>query len=416
MATPVLMPKQGNSVESCLIVSWKKQKGDLVSAGEVLCEIETDKAVMDVESTASGVLLETLFAEGDDVPVQTVIAVVGAYGEDISGFLPQDNNRQADEQGNGEDSNMVNQGPSSSQLAAQSSPIVTTAQEFVGISPRAKNLASEKGVSVAALRGTGPNGRILERDVIAALAPRPVQASPISYLLSSTCSEAIPLQGVRKRIAERMLQSLQSTAQLTLNSWADARELQETRALIKKHAETFGLPNITLNDLIHFAVARVLLGFPELNSTFEKDTIYQHKAVHLGFAVDTPRGLMVPVIKNAHAQKLPALATAARDLARQAQEARINPDDLQGGTFTVSNLGSFGIESFTPVLNLPQVAILGVGAITLKAIQTETGIEHIPHISLSLTINHQVIDGAPAARFLQSLSQHVASISSLLIS
>jgi pyruvate dehydrogenase E2 component (dihydrolipoamide acetyltransferase) len=287
------------------------------------------------------------------------------------------------------------------------------------ISPRAKRLASEKGIAATELQGTGPGGRILERDIIAALslqplAPDPRNPKPETYS-ANTEVEIIPLQGIRKRIAERMLASLQTTAQLTLNAYADARELQETRAIIKKNAEKFALPNITINDLFHFAVSRTLMDFPELNSTFEKDTIYQHKNVHLGFAVDTPRGLMVPVIKHAQTQKLPALAKKAKELVTQAQEARIKPDDLQGGTFTVSNLGNYGIESFTPVLNPPQVAILGIGAIALKAVQVETTIEHIPHLSLSLTINHQIIDGAPAAKFLQALSSNIASISSLLI-
>jgi pyruvate dehydrogenase E2 component (dihydrolipoamide acetyltransferase) len=212
-----------------------------------------------------------------------------------------------------------------------------------------------------------------------------------------------------------MLQSLQTTAQLTLNSWADARELLETRSIIKKNAEKFNFPNITINDLVLFAVSRTLLQHPDLNATFENDTIYKHYSVNLGFAVDTPKGLLVPVIKNAHQLRLPALALAAKQLASDAQEAKITPDALQGGTFTVSNLGSFGIEHFTPVLNPPQVAILGVGTITPKAVLKDEETQTSPHIALSLTVNHQVVDGAPAAKFLQTLSQNLASISSLLI-
>jgi pyruvate dehydrogenase E2 component (dihydrolipoamide acetyltransferase) len=408
------MPKQGNSVESCLIVSWKKQKGEVVRGGEVLCEVETDKAVIEVESTASGVLLETFYAEGADVPVQTVIAVVGNPGESVVEFIPNEISRGA-----GEQSVATSQAITSAPVIEQALSVGPVSfQEFVGISPRAKTLATEKGLAIAELQGTGPSGRILERDIIAALSLRPLAPDPYNLKLETDLnsnSVAIPLQGVRKRIAERMLQSLQTTAQLTLNAYADARELQETRAVIKKNAEKFALPNITINDLIHFAVSRTLVDFPELNATFEHDTIYQHKHVHLGFAVDTPRGLMVPVIRHAQSQKLPLLSIKAKELATQAQEARIKPDDLQGGTFTVSNLGNFGIESFTPVLNPPQVAILGVGAITLKAVQIENSIEHIPHLSLSLTINHQIIDGAPAAKFLQALSSNIANIGGLLI-
>jgi pyruvate dehydrogenase E2 component (dihydrolipoamide acetyltransferase) len=415
MATPILMPKQGNSVESCLIVAWKKQKGDVVKTGDVLCEVETDKAVMEVESTASGVLLETFFNEGDDVPVQTTIAVVGNSGEDITSLASTGAVSPANE------ATSVVPKPEA-QTPVASTPVVTLAStasnDFVGISPRAKRLANEKSVAVAELQGTGPGGRVLERDIIAALtispAP-PLSPSSSTSALQTNDIEAIPLQGVRKRIAERMLASLQTTAQLTLNAWADARELLETRSVIKKNAEKFGFPNITINDLVMFAVSRTLLHYPELNTTFENETIYKHKNVHLGFAVDTPRGLLVPVIKNAQQLRLPALALAAKQLASEAQESRIAPDALQGGTFTVSNLGSFGIEHFTPVLNPPQVAILGVGTITPKSILKDDEMQTYPHIALSLTVNHQIIDGAPAAKFLQILSQNLAYIGSLLI-
>jgi pyruvate dehydrogenase E2 component (dihydrolipoamide acetyltransferase) len=416
MATSILMPKQGNSVESCLIVAWKKQKGDTVNVGEILCEVETDKAVMDVESTVSGVLLETFFTEGADVPVQTVIAVVGNPGEDAAGFAPSmsiggqvsGNGRGAEEQGS-RGGNLP-----SPRLLVPSSPAPS-----LSVSPRAKRLATEKGVALADLQGTGPSGRVIERDVFKALTFSPSPSLPLSLSNVSERSkndvEAIALQGVRKRIAERMLASLQTTAQLTLNVWADARELLETRVIIKKNADKFGFPNITINDLILFAISRTLLQHLDLNATFENEITYRHKNVHLGFVVDTPRGLLVPVIKNANQLKLSELATVAKQLASDAQESRSAPDALQGGTFTVSNLRSFGIEHFTPVLNPPQVAILGVGTIIAKSILKDDELQTYPHIALSLTVNHQVIDGAPAAKFLQILSQNLASISSLLI-
>jgi pyruvate dehydrogenase E2 component (dihydrolipoamide acetyltransferase) len=217
MATPILMPKQGNSVESCLIVAWKKQKGDSVDVGEVLCEVETDKAVMDVESTASGILLETFFSEGADVPVQTVIAVVGNAGESVAEFLPNEMSR-------GENTSVTTQSLTSPQPIGSLSTLTTlSSRDFVGISPRAKKLAMEKGVAVAELQGTGPSGRILERDIISALASSRVDAEQKQASITQSY-EAIPLQAVRKRIAERMLASLQTTAQLTLNAWADARD------------------------------------------------------------------------------------------------------------------------------------------------------------------------------------------------
>jgi pyruvate dehydrogenase E2 component (dihydrolipoamide acetyltransferase) len=268
----------------------------------------------------------------------------------------------------------------------------------------------------------------------AVAAPTPVlpvpAASPVDEITT------IAVKGVRKIIAERMLASLQTTAQLTLNSSADARTLQSLRKRFKESPEMWGLRGVTINDLVLFAVAHSLPQHPDLNALFADSTISQYKRVHLGVAVDTPRGLLVPVVRNADTLTLKQLAAEAKRLAAGAQIGKLNPDELSGGTFTVTNLGSFGVESFTPVLNPPQVAILGVSGISLKAVEAkakaeakaeakteakteakaeaETSVEFVPHIGLSLTINHQVVDGAPAARFLQTLAQAIAQIDLLL--
>jgi pyruvate dehydrogenase E2 component (dihydrolipoamide acetyltransferase) len=219
---------------------------------------------------------------------------------------------------------------------------------------------------------------------------------------------------VRKIIAGRMLASLQTTAQLTMNASADARALQALRKRLKESDEALGLRGITINDLVLFAVARALLLHPDLNALFAENTISRYRRVHLGFAVDTPRGLIVPVIRNADSLSLRALAGEAKRLAAAALDNKSAPDDLAGGTFTVTNLGGFGVESFTPVLNPPQVGILGVGNIALRPVQGAGGVEFIPHLGLSLTINHQVVDGAPGARFLQTVAGHIANIDLLL--
>jgi pyruvate dehydrogenase E2 component (dihydrolipoamide acetyltransferase) len=224
----------------------------------------------------------------------------------------------------------------------------------------------------------------------------------------------IPVKGTRKIIAARMLESLTTTAQLTLNASADARALQAYRKRLKESDEALGVRNVTINDLVMLAVARTLRTFPDINALFDGETITQHKRVHLGFAVDTPRGLLVPVIRDAQMRSLKALADDSRRLAAACQAGKALPDDLTGGTFTVTNLGAFGIESFTPVLNPPQVAILGVGNITLKPVEVDEAVQFIPHIGLSLTINHQVVDGAPGARFLQAVSRNLAQIDLLL--
>ncbi|HEY9593044.1 MAG TPA: 2-oxo acid dehydrogenase subunit E2, partial [Spirochaetia bacterium] len=216
-------------------------------------------------------------------------------------------------------------------------------------------------------------------------------------------------------IAERMLASLQGTAQLTMNTGADARALQELRRKFKESPEELGLRDVTINDMVLFAVSRALTQHPDVNATFTEGTIRQHTAVHLGFAVDTARGLMVPVIRNAHTFSLRDIAREAARLIKGCREGGVKPEELGGGTFTVTNLGAFGITSFTPVLNAPQVGILGVDTITpAPRIAADGSVSFVPHIGLSLTINHQVVDGAPGARFLQTLAGNIAGFDLLL--
>lgn len=458
MATAVVMPKQGNSVESCLIVDWKKNVGDPVAVGDILCEVETDKAVMEVESTHAGTLLARFFGEGDEVPVMVNIAAIGEPGEDVSDLDP--NAAQpapAAEMPVPPPAGALDRAPSSE-------PSIFNPQSSIFISPRARHLAERKSLDPAALPGSGPGGRIIERDVEAALAAQP-KISPVAKAMveeggyvapewgsgpggrimardlvvsdqgqvasgeasaqattheplttSHEAIEVIPVKGVRKVIAQRMLASLQTTAQLTLDGSADARAMLALRKRFKASAEALGLQGITINDLILFAVSRTLLRHPELNAHFDGEAeIRRYANVHLGMAVDTPRGLMVPVIHNADRYSLKALSQEAKRLATACLESRVKPDELAGGTFTVTNLGALGVEHFTPVLNPPEVAILGVGNVNLKPVAGADGdVEFIPHLGLSLTINHQVVDGAPGARFLQDLARGIAEIDLLL--
>jgi pyruvate dehydrogenase E2 component (dihydrolipoamide acetyltransferase) len=211
-----------------------------------------------------------------------------------------------------------------------------------------------------------------------------------------------------------MLESLQTTAQLTLNASADARAILAYRKRLKASAEELGLQNVTINDLVLFAVSRMLPQHPSLNARFADNEIAQYKNVHLGVAVDTPRGLVVPVVRRANTLSLKQIAQEAKRLATACLDGTAKPDEITGGTFTVTNLGAFGVESFTPVLNPPEVGILGVGNINLKPVEVNGDVEFVPHIGLSLTINHQVVDGAPAARFLKGLSQSLADLELLL--
>jgi len=407
MAIPVIMPKQGQSVESCIIVSWKKHAGDAVKAGDILCEVETDKATFEVESPAEGTLLAIFHEQGADVPVLTPIAAIGKPGESTDAL-----------RGVGAAATAVPVAAASN--AAPSHPSTAPAPSGDGklkASPRAKALAAAKGISLAGLRGTGPGGRIIERDVQAAktVVLPPSLARPTSSSMATGEVREVKVTGIRKLISERMLASLQTTAQLTMHTAADARTLQSMRKKFKESPEQMGLRDVTINDMVLYAVSRVLLQYPDLNTLYTGDTLRLHASVHLGFAVDTPKGLMVPVIRNAHSLSLRDIALEASRLIAGCRGGGITPAEMAGGTFTVTNLGTFGVYGFTPVLNAPQVGILGVGAIVPgPVIAADGAVSFIPQIGLSLTVNHQVVDGAPGARFLQALAADIARFDLLL--
>lgn len=444
MATAVIIPKLGNTVETCILVEWKKAVGDAVQEGEPICDVETDKAVMEVASPATGTLLAHFFQPGDDVPVLTTIGAIGQPGEDVSALRPAAATAAVVETG----------AASAPPMPVQATAPPQSTAPTGAISPRARRLAEREHVDIGALVGSGPHGRIVERDVRAVLAAQP-KLSPVArakvaeggFALPAQGSgpggrvmardlqplptaqppaapevraatedevEVIPVKGVRKVIAERMLASMQTTAQLTLNASVDARSLLDYRRRLKGSAEALGLRGVTINDMLLFAVSRTLPQHPDLNALFDGETISRYRNVHLAVAVDTPRGLVVPVIRHAHRLSLKQISQEAKHLAEAAISGRINPDLLTGGTFTVTNLGGLGIESFTPVLNPPQVAILGVGNVNLKPVEVDGNVQFIPHLGLSLTINHQVVDGAPGARFLQALGQAMADFALLL--
>ena len=407
MASEILMPRQGQSVESCIIIEWKKQEGDPISEGDILCEVETDKATFEVESTATGELLAILHEADADVEVLKPIAIIGENGEDISAWKcssiqpPQELNE------NTPPAITQSQSPQTSTTINHSN-----AAEFIS-SPRARTTATQRGIDITTLTGSGPHGRIIEQDVLAAK-PTPQKTAVFSSGNGEEQTEILA-KGIRKVVAERMLNSLQTTAQLTLNSSVDARSILRFRELCKQpdRQEKFG--KVSINDTVLYAAVKALDAFPELNAHWVGDRSIQYKNIHLGFAVDTPRGLMVPVIKNANTLSLLELSAEAKRLASNCIEGVIDPDDLSGGTFTVTNLGAMGIESFTPVLNTPEVAILGVCAIQPKPIMNGLETEFIPHMGLSLTFDHCAIDGAPAARFIAYLREKISNIELTLL-
>ncbi len=442
MAQAVVMPKPGNNVESCVLVSWKKRIGDQVEAGDALCEIETDKAVMAVDSAFSGLMLALFFEEGAEIPVFTNIAAIGEPGESVEALRPAGapNESSAEPTAPPEpDARESTNGPTSHSSVEYREP---------AISPRARRLADQNLVDVSTLTGSGPQGRIIERDVRAAVERQPVMTplarrmvaqggydappqgtGPRGRIFAADLApgaaqtqpqqeeddyESIPVQGVRRVIAERLLASLQTTAQLSLTRSADAEAMLKYRERLKASDEPLGLQEITLGDLIHFVVSRVLRGHLDLNALFIEGVVRRFNSVNLAFAVDTPRGLMAPVIFAADRLSLIQISTECKRLTAACHQGTIAPAEMSNGTFTVTNLGSLEIESFTPILNPPQVAILGVGGISLKPVKVSGEVQFSKQFSLSLTIDHQAVDGAPAARFLQDLARGLAQIDLLL--
>ncbi len=415
MATPVIMPRQGQSVESCIITKWHKQKGDKVAVGDVLFSYETDKSAFDEEAKVEGTLIDVFFKEGDDVECLLNVCVIGNEGEDTSSFNPGAAVPAPAEETKPE---VKAEAP----VVAAVAP-VTVSQEKSDIlkaSPRAKNLAAKKGLDISLASPTGPNGRIIERDVFALEAsgvtavaeisaePAPVVAAPAGEY------EDVKLPNIRKVISKQMTKSLTEGAQLTLNTSFDATDILAFRAKLKKSGEALGMGNITLNDIVLYAVAKTILNHKDLNANLFGETIRYFNTVNLGVAVDTPRGLMVPVIKGAEKLSLAEISAQAKALANDAKSGSINPDLLNGGSFSVSNLGSLGVESFTPVINPPQTGILGVDNMQTKVKLVDGQPVYYQAMGLSLTFDHRAIDGAPAARFLKDLCTALENFSLLL--
>lgn len=417
------MPKQGQSVESCTIVEWLVAEGDVVDEGQPVCEIETDKAAFEVEAPAAGTVLGIFYPADSDVEVLKVIAAIGEPGEDISAMRPAAEDGEPATQAEPEPS------PEKIEPAAPTEPeTIETPSPGArpNASPRAASLAAMKGLDISRIAGTGPAGRVIERDVMAAKAapvltsPGPVATLPaVDTSISAPAIPGkmteIPMKGVRKLVADRMYASLQGTAQLTHNASADARSVLNYRQICKSAPAEAGIGDVTINDFVLYATIRTLAEFPELNAHRLGDRIVQYADVHLGMAVDTERGLMVPVLHNANSMSLVELSREARRLATACREGGIDPDDLRGGTFTVTNLGALGVESFTPVLNAPEVGILGVCAIQARPVVKGADVEFIPHMGLSLTFDHCAVDGAPAARFLSSLKANIAAFDLTLL-
>lgn len=427
MANFVIMPRQGQSVESCIITAWHKNVGDAVSEGEVLFSYETDKSAFDEKSLFTGTVLHRFAEEGDVVPCLEPVCIIGEAGEDVSALLTGSAEAVPEEKKEEETEKKAD-------VAVESVAVQVKAGERIKISPRAKNLALKTGVDMTAVTASGPHGRIIERDINAALdrgavatiaqvedflAGKPVctaktEEAPEAPKTCESCAAEyteVPMSGVRRAIARNMHASLSEMAQLTLNASFDATDVMNYRAKVKASGEALGLGKITLNDIVFYAVSRILPEFPDINATLTDNTLRIYKHANIGLAVDTEKGLYVPTIFAADTMSLADLAAANKEAAAKAREGSLTPAEMSGGSFTVTNLGSMGIESFTPVINPPQVAILGVCAITNR-LKADGSV--YPAMGLSLTFDHRAVDGSPAARFLKQLATALENFSLLL--
>lgn len=412
MANAVIMPKAGITVESCIIGTWEKKIGDEIKIGDILFTYETDKASFECESTAEGTLLEIFFNEGDEVPCLINVCAIGSQGEDCSALRPAEAGGEAPAQ----EVKAVEEAPKATATVV----VETTAKEGEksAVSPRAKKLAERAGVDATLATATGPNGRIIERDV-RALMENPVVAQAAAQPATAPVEndvefEDVKFSGIRRAISKSMHASLSTMAQLTHNSTFDATNILEYRKLLK--ASDGDYAGITLGDIVLYAVSRTVLNHPDLNAhMLDDNSIRIFKHVNLGVAIDTPRGLMVPTIFRADEKSLLEISKEVKELAAQCREGNINPDKLTGATFTVSNLGSLGIETFTPVINPPQTGILGVCRAVDRVRKGKDGnIDIYPAMGLSLTYDHRAIDGSPASRFLKELGENLERFTVLL--
>lgn len=409
MAIPVIMPRQGQSVETCIITKWFRQKGDTVKNGDLLFSYETDKAAFDVESPADGTILEIYYGDGAEVPVLVNVALIGNAGDKIEPIippLPGEPGKQENTQGSPETIRMVSP-------ATKSETANDSGELKIRISPRAKRFADKKGLNYYDIQGSGPNGRIICSDIEKVISPSEDKMEEVKVQAGEFTEQ--PLTNVRKLIARTMHASLQNSAQLTHHMSADVRNILEARRKIKE-----GLKNgsekqdITLNDMICMCVINAIKKFPEINAHFLDDRIKVFNKVHLGIAVDTSRGLMVPAVKNADDMDIRALSRELKSAADSCKKGNINPELIKSiaASFTVSNLGNYGVEMFTPVVNLPQTAILGVCSImTRPADLGNNTFGFVPYIGLSLTYDHRAIDGGPATLFLREIKEQIEKFS-----
>jgi pyruvate dehydrogenase E2 component (dihydrolipoyllysine-residue acetyltransferase) len=419
----VEMPKMGDTMEEGKILRWIKHEGDPVKKGESLAEIETDKVNIEIEAFASGVLRKILVPEGVSAPIGAGIALIGAPDEPLPENLAGNGSVKATAPVMVEKAKTAEtpaQKPvAPPQASIQPAPI-TESQGRIYISPIARRLAEENQLDYTRIQGTGPNGRIIKMDIEVALAQRqaiaarPTAPAPVQVPAPEAAPAAIetgevieiPLTTMRRTIAKRLSQSMQTAPHFYATSVIDTSKLAELRRQINDYAQKDPDPvKVSFNDLIIKAVARALVRMPQINVSFAGDRLIQKKQINIGMAVALEQGLIVLVIHNADQRGILDIARESQHLAEAARTGKLHPENLGGGTFTISNLGMFDVDSFTAVINPPESAILAVGSITPAPVVVDGQVVVRDRMKVTLSSDHRAIDGATAARFLQEVKR-----------
>jgi pyruvate dehydrogenase E2 component (dihydrolipoyllysine-residue acetyltransferase) len=401
MATEIKLPRLGQGMESGTIVKWLKAEGEPVEKGEPLYELDTDKVTQEVEADASGVLLKIAVQEGE-VEVGRTIAVIGEKGEEVT----------VDSSSNGASAEAAEEAPAKDEAKAEAEPATTQGQSLgqvqtrdggrIKASPLARRIARERGVDLAQIQGTGPDGRIVAEDVERAEAA-PAAAPAVAAAAPAGEVEVRQLTSVRKTIARRLTQAWQAPVfQLTVSV-----DMTSAQALVQQLRELHPDERPTITDVLTRVTASALMRHREVNAHYVDDEIRIHPSANVGIAVAAPQGLVVPVIRGAERLTIAEIARVRAEVVGRARDNKLRQGDLQDGTFTISNLGMFGVEQFIAVLNPPQVAILAVGATEDRVVVRDEQFAAQPTMTMTLTCDHRAIDGAVGAQFLQTLARSV---------
>ncbi len=419
MSSEVKLPRLGQGMESGTVVKWLKSEGDAVEKGEPLYELDTDKVTQEVEAEASGVLLKIVVPEGE-VPVATTLAYIGEAGEEVEAQPPKEEAPAPEPQ-----AAAPTPEPEPPPVAAVAAPAERAAGERIKASPLARRLAREQGVDLAAITGTGPEGRIVAEDVERAAAgaapapapaapatppPLPVEAAPAPTAQPAPVGddvERVPLTSIRRTIARRLTEAWQIPVfQLVLSADMDA-----VNQVLTRRKELNPEEHVTVTDVLVKVCAAALMRHREVNVQFADEELLVFPYANIGIAVATDRGLVVPVVRGAEHLSLAEVSAARADIVKRAREGALRHEDLDGGTFTISNLGMFGLDQFTAVLNPPQAAILAVGASAERPVVREGQIVARPMMTMTLSCDHRAVDGAPAAAFLETVKAMLEDLS-----